>query len=59
MVSGILSDAQMREEPYIYWKACLPLIGAGGASAGLLTGVGLSEQPTRSIAAAAANKIRI
>jgi hypothetical protein len=49
----------MREEPYIYWKACLPLIGAGGASAGLLTGVGLSEQPTRSIAAAAANKIRI
>jgi len=58
-VRGMLSGAQMREEPYTYWKAWRPLMGAGGTSGALLMGAGVSEQLARRRAARAGNRIRI
>jgi len=59
MVRGMLSVAQMREEPYMYWKAWRPVMGAGGGSGALLMGAGVSEQAVRRRAARAGNSFRI
>src|SRR5579862_611581 len=59
MVRGMLSVAQMREEPYMYWKAWRPVMGGGGGSGAFAMGAGVSEQAVRKRAARAGKRIRI